>query len=94
MTNRKLSFELALGQTIRLIRKNHSMSQEELGKKIGLCQNSVCRIEKGDQELTSHQLFLLSQTLEISIDELFRTVQKGNIFQHDFIAMRALKKAA
>lgn len=41
---------MTMGQRIRILRKEHKMSMEELGKHIGVGKSAILKYEKGDVE--------------------------------------------
>ena len=41
---------MTMGQRIRTLRKQHNMSMEELGKRIGVGKSAILKYEKGDVE--------------------------------------------
>lgn len=60
-----------VGSKIREYRKKKGMNQTELGKKLGVAQNTVVGYEKGEWEVSYDNLFKLADIFEISIDDLF-----------------------
>lgn len=60
-----------VGQKIKEYRKKKGMNQTELGKKLGVKQNTVAGYEKGEWEVSYDNLFKLAEIFEISIDDLF-----------------------
>lgn len=69
---------MGIGVTLRSYRKEHDLSQEELGGKCGLSHSAISRIESGDRtELHVGTLLKLSGALGITIDELLSNGQKA-----------------
>jgi transcriptional regulator with XRE-family HTH domain len=66
-----------VGSKIREYRKKAKMNQTELGKKLGVAQNTVAGYEKGEWEVSYDNLFKLSDIFEISIDDLFPATKSG-----------------
>lgn len=60
-----------VGSKIKEYRKKKGMNQTELGKKLGVKQNTVAGYEKGEWEVSYDNLFKLAEIFEISIDDLF-----------------------
>ncbi|WP_160807091.1 helix-turn-helix domain-containing protein [Virgibacillus salexigens] len=60
-----------VGSKIREYRKKKGLNQTELGKKLGVKQNTVAGYEKGEFEVSYDNLFKLTDIFEISIDDLF-----------------------
>lgn len=63
-------FETHLGDTLHYLRKTAKISQEEMGKLLGIHQTAVCRVEKGLQSLTPEQLFVLTKHFDVKLDSL------------------------
>lgn len=61
---------MALGQNILKLRKKNGLSQEQLGEKINVTRQTISNWELGETAPNPEQLKLLSQSLNISIDEL------------------------
>lgn len=60
----------ALGELVRKHRETQEMSQEALGKRIGLSRASVANIEKGRQRIPLHHLYRLAQALGVNAHTL------------------------
>lgn len=52
------------------LRKSKSLSQEELGKKIGLGSNTISQYELGKRNPNIHILKKLAKALDCKIDDL------------------------
>ena len=59
-----------LGENILKLRKKNGFSQEQLGEKINVTRQTISNWELGETAPNPEQLKLLSQSLNISIDEL------------------------
>ena len=59
-----------LGENILKLRKKNGLSQEQLGEKINVTRQTISYWELGETAPNPEQLKLLSQSLNISIDEL------------------------
>lgn len=62
--------ETSVGKRIKSLREALQMSQDELSRRLGLDRSSLSFIENDKRPLKTNELILLSQTLNISIDEL------------------------
>ena len=60
----------SLGQRIKALREALSISQETLSQKLTMDRASLSLVENDKRMLKANELVLLSQTLNISIDEL------------------------
>ncbi|MFT5819691.1 MAG: transcriptional regulator with XRE-family HTH domain [Crocinitomix sp.] len=67
---------VALGQLIKKIRKERSMTQKDVAGKMYIDIPSYQRIERGDTNPTYKTLFLVSKALDIHISELFMDQSK------------------
>ena len=64
-----------VGKNILKYRKRQQLSQEELAAKmqlnnIEISQKVISRIEKQERFVTDYELFVFSQVLEVSVDDL------------------------
>ena len=59
-----------LGENILKLRKKNGLSQEQLGEKINVTRQTISNWELGETAPNPEQLKLLSQSLNITIDEL------------------------
>ncbi len=60
----------ALGETVRLLRRERDLSQEALGDRCGLHRNYVGAIERGEINPTFRVLLKLAHGLEIPLSQL------------------------
>lgn len=63
----------AIGIKIRTLRKSIKptpVTQEKLAKKIGLKRTSIANIEKGLQTISLYQIYLISDALNVTIEDL------------------------
>ena len=68
-----------LGENILKLRKKNGLSQEQLGEKINVTRQTISNWELGETAPNPEQLKLLSQSLNISIDELLDNSVTGSI---------------
>src|ERR1700729_1478607 len=61
----------AVGARIRLLRKRRKMSQEELGKAIGVTFQQVQKYENGKNRVGASRLHMVATALNVPIGELF-----------------------
>lgn len=72
-------FYINLGQKIREIRRSKDINQERLGRVLGLHQTAVCRVEKGFQSLTVHEIVKLADFFGMSVDALLTENKKRTV---------------
>jgi len=65
--------KLVLGEEVRKRRKELSLSQEELGLRLGADQAYVSRLESGQLNPTLESLAEVSASLEINLSSLLTT---------------------
>lgn len=62
---------VALGQTIRRLRKAQELTQEELAFRSGLHVNYIGGIERGERNIGVKALYSLARGLGVDIGQLF-----------------------
>lgn len=67
-----LAFRKKFGQGLQALRKEKGISQEELAAKVGIDRVSIGYLEQGIRSPKLRTLFLISKSLSVSIQELFR----------------------
>ena len=61
----------AFGKLMRMSRETRDgMTQEKLGRLVGLSRTSITNIEKGRQHVSLHQLFAIAEALKVRPDAL------------------------
>jgi transcriptional regulator with XRE-family HTH domain len=63
-------YDVAIGQNLRGLRNIHKMSQEALGKQLGLTFQQVQKYEKGVNRISGSRLVQIAQLFQVSVDEL------------------------
>ena len=57
---------------------NNEMTQEELGKMVGLARQSICEIENGKRTPSLHIAYKIAKILNTSIESIFFPEKRGN----------------
>lgn len=70
----------AFGDYIRKHRKKMSLTQQDLADALGITKKSVCSFESGATFPSQENIFRLSETLNMSLDEF---LYGEKIFEHD-----------
>lgn len=83
---------MSLGKNILALRKNHGLSQEQLGEKINVSRQTISNWEIGETSPNSEQLRLLSKELNVSIDELLNNDSTTESKQELSISQEILPK--
>ncbi len=60
----------ALGWTVKQLRAQRELSQEDFGHLVGLHRNQVGSLERGEQNITVGLLFRIGGALELTFTEL------------------------
>lgn len=63
---------------VRKLRKELHISQDEMGKRLGITRGAVCKIEIGDRNLTEQMV--LSICREFRVNYFWLTEGKGEMF--------------
>lgn len=69
----------ALGETVRTLREQRGLTQEELGRMVGVGQGMIGHIETGRRQPALHTAMLLARALHVSIGELMMTEEAGDM---------------
>ena len=67
-------FYRQLGQRIARARKLAGLTQEELGKHVGLSRTSITNLEAGRQPIQAHTLFCAAKVLKVGLHGLLPEV--------------------
>ena len=57
---------------LKQLRKEHKLTQQQLGELLGYKGNSICQIENGNINMSIEKMVELAKLFDISIDELFK----------------------
>lgn len=63
-------FRAVVGSRIRYLRTLRQMPQQALAAAAGMDSSKLCKIESGTQKLDSRDAVLVSEALDMSLDEL------------------------
>lgn len=75
MTDQQL-FDLALGAVVKHVRKRKKLTQEALGKRVGMAQSTIARIERGSLRLAAGDLKALGRALGWNAERLWSIVHR------------------
>lgn len=64
------------GAAIKRYRKQHQLSQEALGKRVGVTQGMIWQLETGYRSPTSRMLERLAQAFDISLVSLISEAER------------------
>ncbi|MCI6464725.1 MAG: helix-turn-helix domain-containing protein [Faecalicatena sp.] len=67
-----------MNERIRILRKELKLSQEEFGKRVGVSNTAISKLEKGERSLTEQMI--LSICREFRVNYFWLTEGHGDIF--------------
>lgn len=67
-----------IGNKIKELRKKKNLTQEELGKQIGVKHSTISSYERGLIDFNLTTLFSLAEVFEVKVDDLFPPRKPGN----------------
>jgi len=73
--------KMKLSENILKLRKQHGLSQEQLGEEVHVTRQTISNWELGETTPNPDQLKLLSQILQVSIDELLDNEVRGELMK-------------
>jgi transcriptional regulator with XRE-family HTH domain len=76
MASGDLSLHVAFGLTVRRIREESGLSQEELGIRTGLHRNHVGEIERAETNATLKTVELLAETFGVAPSDLLARAEQ------------------
>ena len=68
-----------VGQRIRELRKDRSLTQADLAGKIGIQQSDLCRMETGEYKVSLETLFKILKIFEMNIADFFHLSTAADI---------------
>ena len=68
---------ITLGQTVRQLRKQRSLSQEGLSQLCGLHRTYICDIERGARNITIGSLMKVALALKTDVSTLTKDIEKN-----------------
>ncbi|MDD6213161.1 MAG: helix-turn-helix transcriptional regulator [Clostridiales bacterium] len=63
---------MAVRNTLRDIRLERNLTQEDLAKAAGSCSRTISRIERGERNPSLEMALRLSQFLNVDVEEIFQ----------------------
>ncbi|MCX4275568.1 MAG: helix-turn-helix transcriptional regulator [Candidatus Gastranaerophilales bacterium] len=65
---------LAFGLRVKELRKEKGLTQSELAEKIGLSNNFIGMIERGERNTSVDKIFKLAKAFNMTLAEFFKTL--------------------
>lgn len=66
----EITFGALIGEKVRDARKLKGLTQEELADDLGLSRTSIANIERGNQNLSLYNLYMIAHRLDVDITEI------------------------
>lgn len=76
--------DAAVGDRLRVFRKDMGLSQTELGNKIGLTFQQIQKYERGLNRIAAGRLYKFSVIFGVSVDGFFPDTDSANIIDRQF----------
>jgi transcriptional regulator with XRE-family HTH domain len=61
-----------IGKNLKRFRVERNLSQQQLGKEIGLSHQQISNYERGAHEICVSNLYKISQVMNVPIEDFFR----------------------
>lgn len=74
--------EIVFPNQIRINRKSHGVSMQDLADRLGISLSAISKIEKGYRRLNQEQLILVAEVLDCSLQDLYVNEQNS---QHEVV---------
>lgn len=78
---------------IRAIRIAKKLKQSELDEMAGLPSTTICKIEKGNREVTANHLIQIAKALRVTVDSLLNNEEEF-VFKPEVRIIQALREVA
>ena len=69
-----MNIDLAIAKTLKKIRENKGITQEQLAFKADLHRTYISQLERGLKSITVKTLFKITESLEVKIDGFIKLV--------------------
>ena len=77
--NKPHPVEIIVGNNLRIFRNKKGLSQQELGKQLGVTCQQVQKYEKGINRIAASRLYNLAEILNMSIESFYRGLDTGDV---------------
>lgn len=67
-----------MNKRLKLLRKTLKISQEEFGNRLGITGGGICKLEKGDRNITEQMVKSICR--EFNVDYIWLTTGEGEMF--------------
>lgn len=70
-----------IGMNIRVLRKKHKLSQEQLAEKVNVSRQTVAKWENGEALPDIYKCKILSDIFQVTLDQLSRNINEEEAYQ-------------
>ncbi|MDX1736689.1 MAG: helix-turn-helix transcriptional regulator [Alphaproteobacteria bacterium] len=89
-TNRQTDeVDYLVGATLKKYRKQAGKTQQDLGDALGLSFKQIRKYEAAENRISASSLFILTQLLEVSIEDFFREISPQLIQRNEALAVKS-----
>lgn len=81
-----------VGRKIRVLRKQHNLTQSDLASRVGIQQSDLSRMEKGEYRVSLDILFRILAELHVGVGEFFDETARETLTPHDIRLVGDLRK--
>lgn len=74
------------GETIRALRKQKNLTQEDLGERTGLHITYIGSVERGERNISLDNINKICQALDISMADVFSIMEQPPTLKEDFLS--------
>lgn len=74
------NYKVYLGQRLKLLRKDHNLTQENLAEKLGISVKHYSEVERGITGLSIENLIKVSNLFNVSLDYLLKGIVSNNAY--------------
>lgn len=74
----------SLGNRLRLLRINHSLSQENLADQLNLTQSAYSKLERGERKISIVLLYKMAAIYQVNLDNFWAYIQ-GALPLHELL---------
>ncbi len=74
------------GQTVRSLRREKKLTQEELGELANLHFSYIGSIERGERNISLTNIYKICHALDFSVAEIFMMIETPSVIQEDFLS--------
>ncbi|MCK6418594.1 MAG: helix-turn-helix domain-containing protein [Alphaproteobacteria bacterium] len=70
-----MKYNVQIGQNLKRVRKNQGLSQDALGKILGVSAQQIQKYENGINRISAETLFILRHVFNVKYESFFQDLQ-------------------